>query len=299
MTSGVFQAATPSSQPPHRGNISVNVAPPATWCQPTVQAGSSTTPLSMPYKTTEGADQSQVDTYLRVLNHANKKDFHLFTLHNLSREMDSSEKLKMAIFTQCGDESVPLRRNMEFGFYNQSGKKLWINNRLDVNDMWELVSKGDKLTLWCVGIGKNPQSSRNTKRSSNERDKEGASGSEPPKKMSRVEEKRALAEENEKKLKENMLINFRTFSTNSGRKCWHMISTKALRIHQVMQCSDVRVKVLRRDKMVQQMAMLLLVHYEHIVQCNHSGSELARGERHNLVPNEEGGVAKHLHKTTE
>ena len=103
-------------------------------------------------QTTQGADQSQVDAYLRVLNPANKKDFRLFTLRNLSREMVSSEKLKMAIFTQCGDESVPLPRNMEFRFYNQSGKKLWINNRLVVNDMWELVSKGDKLTLWCVGI---------------------------------------------------------------------------------------------------------------------------------------------------
>ena len=140
-----------------------------------------------------------------------QKNFRLFTLRNLSREMDSSEKLKMAIFTQCGEESVPLPRNMEFGFYNQSGKKLWINNRLDVNDMWELVSKGDKLTLWCVGIGQNPQSSRNTKRSSNERDKEGASGSEPPKKMSRVEEKRALAEENEKKLKEKHADKFSNF----------------------------------------------------------------------------------------
>ena len=178
-------------------------------------------------QTTQGADQSQVDAYLRVLNPANKKDFRLFTLRNLSREMDSSEKLKMAIFTQCGDDSVPLPRNMEFGFYNQSGK-LWINNRLDVNDMWELVLKGDKLTLWCVGIGQNPQSSRNTKRSSNERDKEGASGSEPPKKMSRVEEKRALAEENEKKLKEKHADKFSNFQyRNFQVRCQQRLYTHA------------------------------------------------------------------------
>jgi hypothetical protein len=86
--------------------------------------------------------------------------------------MDSSDKLKTAIFIQCGDEAIPLPQNMEIGFYNQSGRKLWINNRLDMNDMWELVSKGGKLTLWCVGIpSPTAQSSRNMKRSSSERER--------------------------------------------------------------------------------------------------------------------------------
>ena len=67
---------------------------------------------------TSCADQSKVDTYLRVLNPAYKKDYCLFTLCNLSCEMDSSDKLKMAIFTQCGDETVLPPRNMELGFYN-------------------------------------------------------------------------------------------------------------------------------------------------------------------------------------
>lgn len=129
----------------------------------------------------------------------------------MSREMDSPDKLKMAIFTQCGDETVPPPRNMELGFYNHSGKKLWINNRLDLNDMWELVSKGEKLTLWCVGLGPSPQSTRNTKRSSDERDKEITGESEPPKKMSKMEEKRALAEEYEQKLKEKHADKFSKF----------------------------------------------------------------------------------------
>ena len=152
-----------------------------------------------------------MDAYLRVLNPANKKDYRLFALRNLSREMDSPDKLKMAIFTQCGDETVPPPRNMELGFYNHSGKKLWINNRLDLNDMWELVSKGEKLTLWCVGLGPSPQSTRNTKRSSDERDKEITGESEPPKKMSKMEEKRALAEEYEQKLKEKHADKFSKF----------------------------------------------------------------------------------------
>lgn len=201
-------------KPPHHGNVSLNVAAPPAWCQPNVGSGSSTTPLSSPstsMQNSQDADQSKVDAYLRVLNPANKKDFRLYTLRDLSREMDSSDKLKMAIFTQCGDEAVPLPRDMELGFYNQSGRKLWINNRLDMNDMWELVSKGEKLTLWCVGLpSPTAQSSRNMKRSSSEREKELTGESEPPKKMSKME-KRALAEDYEQKLKEKHGDKFSNF----------------------------------------------------------------------------------------
>jgi hypothetical protein len=33
---------------------------------------------------------------------------------------------------------------MEIGFFHRS-KKLWINSRLDLNDMWDLVGKGEKI----------------------------------------------------------------------------------------------------------------------------------------------------------
>ena len=46
----------------------------------------------------------------------------------------------------------------------------------------------------------NPQTTRNTKQSSDEKDKEVTGENQPPKKMSKMEEKRALAEEYEKKL---------------------------------------------------------------------------------------------------
>ena len=163
-------------------------------------------------QTPQGVDQSKVDAYLRVLNPANKKDFHLFTLCNLSHdEMNSPDKLKIAVFTQCGDDTVPVPQNMELGFYYHSGKKLWINNRLDLNDMWELVLKGEKLTLWYVGLGPSPQSTRNPKRSSDERDKEVNGESEPPKKMSKMKEKRSLVEEYEQKLKEKHADKFSKF----------------------------------------------------------------------------------------
>ena len=38
---------------------------------------------------------------------------------------------------------------MEVGYFSHS-TKLWINSRLDVNDVWTSIGKGEKLTLWCL-----------------------------------------------------------------------------------------------------------------------------------------------------
>lgn len=42
---------------------------------------------------------------------------------------------------------------LDIGYFYQ-GKKVWINNRLDMNDFWDVIEKksGDKLILWCVEI---------------------------------------------------------------------------------------------------------------------------------------------------
>lgn len=84
---------------------------------------------------------------------------------------------------------------MEIGYFHCS-KKYWINNRLDVNDFWELVAKGkrEKVALWCVAID---DSCKGQKRPS--------SDEEQPKKIgkkSSIEEKRELTNEYELKLKE-------------------------------------------------------------------------------------------------
>ena len=88
---------------------------------------------------------------MKVLSPQNKKDYHMYTLRHISRDVDSPEKLKAEIYKQCKDV-VPSPQTMEIGFYLQSKKK-WINNRLDMNDMWKMISNGGKVTLWCVGIG--------------------------------------------------------------------------------------------------------------------------------------------------
>ena len=65
-------------------------------------------------------------------------------------------------------------------------------NRLDVNDLWSLVSRGEKITLWCTGAGvAGHQSSRSSKRTHEE---VGYDESEPPKKVSKSEERKAMVE---------------------------------------------------------------------------------------------------------
>ena len=71
-----------------------------------------------------------------------------------------------------------------------------------------------------------------------------------------MEEKRALAEDYEQKLKEKHGDKFPNFQFKFGQKCWLMISTKVWRSHQVVQCSDMRVKGARKDRVVQQMTVI-------------------------------------------
>ena len=59
---------------------------------------------------------------------------------------------------------------MEIGFFQHS-KKMWINNRLDVNGMWKVVTNGGKVMLWCVGIGEST-SNHGQKRSHDDSDPE-------------------------------------------------------------------------------------------------------------------------------
>ena len=93
-------------------------------------------------------DYQNID--LKVLNSQNKRDYRLYTLRHLSRSEDSPEKLKDEISKRCGD-AVSDQGRMEIGYFNHT-KKLWlINNQLDMDDMWDIVSNGSKVTLWCVG----------------------------------------------------------------------------------------------------------------------------------------------------
>ena len=99
--------------------------------------------------TSEVSPNPGTDFYLKVINPANKKDFQLYTMHSLSPDVDSPDKLKNALSEQYGD-LLPPNDKMEIGYFHQS-KKMWIKNRLDLNDVWKLVRQREKVTLWSMG----------------------------------------------------------------------------------------------------------------------------------------------------
>ena len=135
---------------------------------------------------------------LKVLNQKNKKEFRLLNLRHISPEFcDSPTKIKEEIYKQYS-ENVPLPDVMELGYFYCS-KKYWLNNRLDVNDLWELVANGkkEKVVLWCVAQNDGSANTSHKRQSCDEENSKVC-------KKSRlgIEEKRELAEEYEQKLKE-------------------------------------------------------------------------------------------------
>ena len=103
--------------------------------------------------TQPAVNSSRNDFYLKVLCPENKKEFKTVTLRGLSPEnIDTPTKLKEAISVQCSGLDP---ENMEVGYYSHS-TKLWINSRLDVNDVWNSIGRGEKPTLWCLDTTHQP-----------------------------------------------------------------------------------------------------------------------------------------------
>ena len=104
----------------------------------------------------------------------------MFVLRKVSMdEMDSPAKLKDLIIDQCGDAIT--KQDLEIGYFRRS-KKFWLNNRLDINDFWELILKGESITLWCVEATELTLKRSHTDASEDEH-------VERPKKLSKMEEK--------------------------------------------------------------------------------------------------------------
>ena len=65
-------------------------------------------------------DLKFVNIEMKLLSPQNK-DYHMYTLRHISRDVDSPEKLKAEIYKQC-KYVVPSPQTMEIGFYLQSKK---------------------------------------------------------------------------------------------------------------------------------------------------------------------------------
>ena len=150
-----------------------------------------------------GAMNPGNDFYLKVLCPENKKEYKTVTLRGLSPEgIDTPTKLKEAISGQC-DGLDP--ENLEVGYYSHS-TKLWINSRLDINHVWSSISRGEKLTLWCLDTTPRlpPKRKRDNAQTGNGDDSQGQASKRPRSSqgLSTVEKRKAKAKEYEQKLVE-------------------------------------------------------------------------------------------------
>lgn len=138
---------------------------------------------------------SCVDLYLKVLSPENKKDYKTVSLRGLDKEtIDTPAKLKAAIAMQCDGLSD---QSIDIGYFNHS-KKLWINSRLDVNDVWAMVEKGERVTLWCLDTSATLKRKRDEPAGEERQSKRRNNLQQQC--TSTVEERRTQAKENEEKL---------------------------------------------------------------------------------------------------
>ena len=140
----------------------------------------------------ESVEADSLNMEVKILNSHNKREFRLFSLRNVSSELiNCPEKLKNEIAQQCELSKVD---NMEVGYFNHA-KKRWINNRLDLVDMWKLVAKGDKIVLWCV------ENSDNERAPSKRPSEDGGENEPPSKKRISATQQKVLETEVELKRK--------------------------------------------------------------------------------------------------
>ena len=136
-----------------------------------------------------------MDIYLKILNPACKKEGEVHVLRGISMDtVDSPDQLKRIMASQYGDQ-LPDHEQMEIGYFHKTNK-VCIKSRLDVNDVWVLIRKGEKVTLWCIGAPSKGQP-ESYKRPASE---EPGHSAKKVKKGSSAEEKRAAALEFEEKL---------------------------------------------------------------------------------------------------
>lgn len=83
---------------------------------------------------------------------------------------------------------------MEIGYFHKTNK-ICTKSRLDVNDVWVLIRKGEKVALWCTGAPSKGQPESHKRPASEE-----SGHSAKVKKGSSAEEKRAAALKFEEKL---------------------------------------------------------------------------------------------------
>ena len=88
---------------------------------------------------------------LKIISPQNKRDYQQHSLRNIDpRVISTPQELKEEISMQVG---VAVSRFQEFpvGFYQES-KKMWIQNKEDLQDAWLLLERNKNLTCGATGM---------------------------------------------------------------------------------------------------------------------------------------------------
>ena len=96
-----------------------------------------------PPKETQPQSSAGVDIYLKILNPACKKESEVHVLRGVTLDsVDSPDQLKHTMTSQYGN-LLPNQEQMEIGYFHKTNK-VCIKSRLDINDVWGLIRKGEK-----------------------------------------------------------------------------------------------------------------------------------------------------------
>ena len=107
--------------------------------------------------TTNGFPTNHYTVALKVVSPQNKRDYQQHALRNIDpKVLSTPQELKEEISKQVG-EAVPRFQEFPIGFYHES-RKMWIQNKVDLDDAWQLLEKNKSLTLWCHGSRKKKRS---------------------------------------------------------------------------------------------------------------------------------------------
>ena len=97
--------------------------------------------------------QTKVSVGLKVFSPGNKREFIMLKLRDIvESDFTTPDHLRKVISKQAGDNFVSADLDFPLGFFCKSDK-FWINNQLDMKDVKDVFRSG-KLTLWCIGTGK-------------------------------------------------------------------------------------------------------------------------------------------------
>lgn len=152
------------------GNDAVVVRPPGVPAHAITRRGVTVTPLSTHISCQGQSTKQKVvgKVLLKAVARSGKKSAKTFTLRNINvSDVDTCSLLKSLIRAQLREDISAY--DFDVGYLN-GASVVSIRNEDDLAEIWSSLLKGDKVTLWCNGLGRSSGGSRREKADSDSDD---------------------------------------------------------------------------------------------------------------------------------